>query len=282
MALQQIRIGSAVDIFQYDDAAFDSGIDCTAPISAAAPVNAREVLRLEDIGIAGPLVEGPGASTDHAVVRWDGVGGFVLQNSLVIVDDAGLITAPGGAILGGAVNRSLVGATGVLTMAGTARVNRHIRIAAPSWKLGAAAPTAGFLSVWPIVSFGAGADDEVHYSLICPFRMTAGTAIQVVVDWCHQAPADAGTVCWALEYRTIEPGEDVTGATTTILGTSPGAHAQHDFVRTQLATGITGAVARDIIGLRLYRDVSGDTLGVNADLVQVHFAFIMDKLGEAT
>lgn len=91
MALQQIRIGSATDIFQYDDAAFDSGIDCTAPISAAAPVNADEVLRLGDIGAAGPLVVGPGLSTDHAVVRWDGVGGFTLQDSSLIVSDAGAL-----------------------------------------------------------------------------------------------------------------------------------------------------------------------------------------------
>lgn len=89
MALQLIRIGSATDIFQYDDGAFASGIDCTAPISAAAPVNANEVLRLGDIGPAGPIVEGPGASTDHAVVRWDGVGGFTLQDSSLIVSDAG-------------------------------------------------------------------------------------------------------------------------------------------------------------------------------------------------
>lgn len=284
MALQQIRIGNAEDIYQYDDAAaaFTSGIDCTAPISAAAPVNVRDVLRLEDISAAGPLVEGPGASTDHAIVRWDGAGGYTLQNSVVIVDDAGLITIPGGSFIGAGANHSDFSATGILTMAGTARVYGHVRVTAPSWKFGAAAPTAGFLSVWPIVSFGAGADDEVHYSLICPFRMAAGTAIQVTVDWCHQAVADNGTVCWGLEYRTIEPGEDVTGMTTTILGTSPGTHAQHDLVRTTLATGITGTVAHDVIGLRLYRDVSGDTLAVNADLIQVHFRLMMNKLGEPT
>jgi len=91
MALQTIRIGSAVDIYQYDDADFDSGIEASAPISAAAPVNADEVLRLGDIGVTIGDVFGPGASTDHAVARWDGVGGYtLLDSSLIVLDDGSL------------------------------------------------------------------------------------------------------------------------------------------------------------------------------------------------
>ncbi len=93
MALQQIRIGNAVDIYQYDDAVvpFDSGIACTAPISAASPVNADECLILGDVGTIVGDVSGPGASTDHAVVRWDGVGGVDVQDSsLIVLDDGSL------------------------------------------------------------------------------------------------------------------------------------------------------------------------------------------------
>ena len=183
---------------------------------------------------------------------------------------------------GGSANYSRFDNNGRLTMAGSARIERHVRVTAPSWKSGVAGPTEGFLSVWPILKFDAASDDEVHYSILIPYRFTAGSTISVVVDWCHEAVADAGTVCWGLEYRVIEPGETVTGATTTILGTSPGTHAQHVLVGTPLDTGILGVVAHDVIGLRLYRDVSGDTLAVDADLIQVHFEFIMDKLGEPT
>jgi hypothetical protein len=35
---------------------------------------------------------GPGSSTDHAVARWDGATGRLLQNSVVIVTDAGVVT----------------------------------------------------------------------------------------------------------------------------------------------------------------------------------------------
>ena len=36
-------------------------------------------------------VSGPGASTDHAVVRWNGAGGDTVQNSNLILDDTGLL-----------------------------------------------------------------------------------------------------------------------------------------------------------------------------------------------
>jgi hypothetical protein len=37
-------------------------------------------------------ISGPGATTDHAIVRWDGAVGGVVQNSVVIVSDAGAVT----------------------------------------------------------------------------------------------------------------------------------------------------------------------------------------------
>lgn len=43
-------------------------------------------------------IEGPGSSTDHAVVRWDGVTGRLTQDSVVIIDDTGNLTLPDGAV----------------------------------------------------------------------------------------------------------------------------------------------------------------------------------------
>ena len=37
-------------------------------------------------------VNGPGSSTDNAIVRWDGTSGTVIKNSTVIVDDAGNVS----------------------------------------------------------------------------------------------------------------------------------------------------------------------------------------------
>ena len=40
-------------------------------------------------------VVGPGASTDDALVRWDGVTGMLVADSVVILSDAGVMTGPG-------------------------------------------------------------------------------------------------------------------------------------------------------------------------------------------
>jgi hypothetical protein len=40
-------------------------------------------------------VAGPASSTDNAVARFDGVGGKTLQNSTLVVSDAGNVTFPG-------------------------------------------------------------------------------------------------------------------------------------------------------------------------------------------
>lgn len=47
-------------------------------------------------GVSGP---GAGTSTDNAIARWDGTDGRLIQNSTVIVSDAGSITMPDGANL---------------------------------------------------------------------------------------------------------------------------------------------------------------------------------------
>ena len=52
MALKQVRIGSNPDAFQYDDADFATSMEVDDPIRInAVPVDATDVLRLEDIGL---------------------------------------------------------------------------------------------------------------------------------------------------------------------------------------------------------------------------------------
>ena len=178
---------------------------------------------------------------------------------------------------GGTTDYSKFASKGQYTLHGDARVKRHVRISAASWKPGATAPTESRLSVFPTLIFAV--NDDAHFSLICPFRLAAGTVINVLVDFTHRDAADTGTAEWTLEYNNVAVGESVTGATSTISGIS-GATAQHDLTRVQLTTGIVGAVEHDAIGLILSH-TNGGTIGVNVDLIDVHFEFIMDKLGEA-
>lgn len=50
MATKSIRIGSAEDIFQYDDNDYDSAFEVDAPIRAGAPSAGNDVVRLNDLG----------------------------------------------------------------------------------------------------------------------------------------------------------------------------------------------------------------------------------------
>lgn len=50
---------------------------------------------------------------------------------------------------------------GELRLHGTARVARHLRIAAPQWKAGAAAPSEERIGVVPTLAFDAASDDSV-------------------------------------------------------------------------------------------------------------------------
>lgn len=55
-------------------------------------------------------VAGPGSSTDHAIVRWDGTAGEAVINSVVTVSDAGVVA---GGTWNGAVVSSVYGGTGI-------------------------------------------------------------------------------------------------------------------------------------------------------------------------
>lgn len=102
MALRTIRIGSAIDIFQYDDGDFPTAIHTEGPIqSDTAPTNPNEVVRLVDVGAISGDVIGSGASTDKAIVRFDGVTGKLLQDSLVTINDTGSISLPIGETVDG-------------------------------------------------------------------------------------------------------------------------------------------------------------------------------------
>lgn len=57
MALRQCRIGSLVNIAQYDDADFDSAIETDQPMKAGPPVDLNDVLRLGDIGLIGGVTD---------------------------------------------------------------------------------------------------------------------------------------------------------------------------------------------------------------------------------
>ena len=171
---------------------------------------------------------------------------------------------------------------GTQTMVGTARKYRHVRVGAGSWKGGVSAPAAGFIAIFPTIDFDTASDDESHYSVLVPYRFESGSTINFAIDWTYEGVQDNGTVCWGIEYICLGDGDTVDGSTTTSLETTAGSHTTGTMIRTIFTTGITGAHAHDVLAVRVYRDVSGDDLAADACLIETHFEFIMNKMGEDT
>ncbi len=174
-------------------------------------------------------------------------------------------------------------ADGQKLMSGDARVIRHLRVGAASWNGGAVAPVQAFDGLWVYLAFDKLSDDSVHFILIVPSRWDISTDIEFVVDWYYTGAQDNGTVCWGLEYKSIKGGEVVTGAGTIISKVSAGSHLTGKMVRTTFTVKILHGNLEegDTIGLRLFRDISEDTLDTDAKLLNTHFHFTQNKLGDA-
>ena len=206
-----------------------------------------------------------------------GVGALDARYVRVIGDDIGDVS-------GG--NYLEIKSGGEINLHGTAKIERHLRVGAGSWSGGASAPTQGFDDSFGYLEFDNSSDDDGFYTLIVPWRWDTVTDVGFSVDWYYTGGQDNGTVCWAIDYKSIKAGEAVTGAGTIVAKTSAGTHTAGQMVRTVFTDKIpaTDLEAGDTIGLKLFRDVDGgeddgDTLATNARIINTHFHFTMDKLG---
>ena len=175
-----------------------------------------------------------------------------------------------------------IGNEGEIVLIGNARVKRHIRVSAPSWKLGVTAPTPGYEGIVPTLDFDSSSDDSVHYSLIVPYRLDTTTNMSFSVDWNYDGVSDDGNVTWCLEYIIFNEDEIVDGTTTTICQLSETENKNETLIRTKFTQEMnTDLNPHKIIGLRLYRDVSEGTLSGDIKFIQSHFEFTQNKLGRA-
>jgi len=72
MATVQIRIGSLINIHQYDDGDYDSAIETLAPIKCGTPIDGNDVLRLNDLGELFAAFIGTIVTFEGNVICFDG------------------------------------------------------------------------------------------------------------------------------------------------------------------------------------------------------------------
>lgn len=86
----------------------------------STPVTDKEVLRLVDVGALAGNVIGPATSVDNAIARFDGITGKLLDDSNVLIDDAGNIIVSDDAWIGiaAAAERIIFDAIGDISFMG--------------------------------------------------------------------------------------------------------------------------------------------------------------------
>lgn len=94
MAIQIYRIGNVAGM-AFEDTVFTGAFETDQVIKAGAPAVANDVLILDSIDTLG-VITSTAVIADHAIVRGHG-GARIIQDSLVLIDDAGAITLPDGA-----------------------------------------------------------------------------------------------------------------------------------------------------------------------------------------
>lgn len=95
MALKKVSIGTAKDIYVFDDGDTEYGLETDGKVKVStAPTVNDEVVRLQDIAAPGDAVTAVANIANHSIVRGDG-GGKGVQDSGIIIDDSNNVLLPG-------------------------------------------------------------------------------------------------------------------------------------------------------------------------------------------
>ena len=196
---------------------------------------------------------------------------------------------------GGTTNNTRFSATGVLTMAGTARVLRSVDFEPDAVKKGGVGPTDSAEAGFPIHDYQATNDESVHIHWEIPHDYASAGEIHFHVEFfVDTAPGAAANVTWGVEYQKLSIGDNFNfGATTTVItntalttGTPANDKKIHSSTEIHLTT--TGFEPMDVILIRIFRDANASEVGAtdnfanDARVFNYHLMYLSDKLGQGS
>lgn len=191
---------------------------------------------------------------------------------------------------GGATNYAAWSTSGVLTLNGTARVNRVIVLGIDGLATGVSAPTAVRLGNYYGYGFGTaglGWDDGFVRPFEMPYEWVGSGNIQVKLHWyVNEALGTTQAVRWNILWTATTEGTGVLDAATTTLDfgnvTIPAVAKTLVETTAIIATGIA---PDQVVGMQVTRATpTGGVLSPTADavLIGLEIEYISDKLGEPT
>ena len=218
-----------------------------------------------------------------------GFGTLTADRQLQVVGDSSF---------GDDTNDTLISPTGVLTMAGTARVLRSVDFEPDAVKKGGVGPADSTEDGFPIHDYDSTNDESVHIHWEIPHWYASGGEIHLHVEFfIDTAPgaADPNWVTWGVEYKKQSIGDnfDFDAGTTTVIvnttlttGTPANDKKIHSSAEIHLTT--TGFEPMDVILVRIFRDADASEDGATDDfendarVFNYHLMGLSDKLGQAS
>jgi len=248
------------DIFQYDDADYGTAADFdNMPVKIGASTAGDEAVRQDQIPTPGDVVSAAANIGDHALVRGDGGAKGIQEVPGVTADDNGQIALSGNARL---KHRLWIPANGIQA-AGTKPASLVLVGVSVCWE------------------FVITSDKQIQVIFPIPLDIDRSHDMTVHIGWFTADNNVAHVANWELEYKLIEPDEDVAGAANGTLDVSPNPSSiANGMVLTELGNITVGA--NDItLHANLTLDVSDSTITSSAYLSGICMDYVANKLGGA-
>ncbi len=208
------------------------------------------------------------------------------QLGLVANEKESLRLDDGAVIIGdpvGATNYTQFAADGELTLAGTARVTRSLKLTSEIAKPAATAPTEAVVGNFFVLQYTVGGPAETALlTFHIPEDWDQGTDMNLHIHWAPTTNG-AGNVKWDINYAPLasEGNEILTAAGTPLTVTDATQTLQDELLETASVVIVAANIAsEDCIGITLSRDNTvGGNYGNTASFVLIEIEYTSDRLG---
>ena len=223
------------------------------------------------------------------------VGDLIVWRDLTVANtiDSGAITATA-ATIGDGTNETAISATGLQTMAGTARVLIDVDFEPDAVKKGGVGPGDSDEDGFSIHDYDPTNDESIKLHWEVPHDYASAGTVHIHFDWfVDTAPTTAKNVTWGVEYKKKSIGDNFgfTGTTTAIVNqaitTGTTANDKKTHVTAEISLITTGFEPGDFVLMRLFRDADAsedgatDDFGSDVRIFDYHLEYLSDKLGES-
>ena len=189
---------------------------------------------------------------------------------------------------GDGTNYAQIASDGEITLHGTARIKKTVRICCSSTVKGASAPTTDGIPLGASGTLGASIDlfskvtqQDVFFSFHVPTDCDVSVVSELSFIWVPGPAWTAGNYMWKLEYLVKADDAAYNTGTPTTISADVTPSNLVDFIKTTFSSTIT-LVADNTVFFHFYRDVANDNGDDVGGIISFEIEYTANKLGEPT